>query len=219
MKLKLLEMKKQDSHINILFTVKFLFLLGINISMNGQEDFKPNGKAFGKVFWNYNYNFTEDATQRNTFALQRAYLGYVYNFSENISTKITFDGARTSAASSFTVFLKTAQLDWQVAQPVKLSLGLIGLKQFDTQEKFWGYRYIFKDFQDEFALGTSADLGVNAEITLAKNLKANLFVLNGEGYTRVQDNMGRMKVGGNLIFTPVKGLILKGFFWVAKLQN
>ncbi len=177
-----------------------------------KEEFNPNGKAFGKVFFNYNYNFTEGETQRNTFALQRAYLGYKYNFSENMSVKITLDGARTSDASDFTVFLKTAQLDWKVAKPVKLSVGMIGLKQFDTEEKFWGYRYIFKSFQDEFKLGSSADLGINAEISIIENLKANVFLLNGEGYTSAQDMNGRMKVGGNLIFTPLKGLIIKGYY-------
>lgn len=177
-----------------------------------KEEFKPNGRAFGKVFFNYNYDFTEGATQRNTFMLQRAYLGYKFNFSKNISAKITIDGARLSNASAFTVFLKHAQLDWRVADPVKLSIGVIGLKQFDTQEKFWGFRYIFKDFQDEFALGTSADLGINAEIKIFESLTANVFILNGEGYTRIQDNMGRMKAGGNLIYKPVKGLVLKGYY-------
>jgi len=181
-------------------------------SSETEEEFKPNGKAFGKVFFNYNYNFTEGETQRNTFALQRTYLGYKYNFSENISAKITLDGARTSDASDFTVFLKTAQLDWKVAKPLKLSIGMIGLKQFDTQEKFWGYRYLFKSFQDEFKLGSSADLGINAEIKIIESLKANVFVLNGEGYTNAQDINGRMKVGGNLIYTPVKGLVVKGYY-------
>ncbi|MGD2034605.1 MAG: hypothetical protein PVF73_06100, partial [Bacteroidales bacterium] len=152
---------------------------------------------------------------RNTFAVQRVYLGYKYSFSENLSSKITLDGARFNEATEkigITVILKHAQLDWKIVEPVKLSSGLIGLKQFDTQEKFWGYRYLFKSFQDEFALGSSADLGVNAEISISDNLKANLFILNGEGYSRIQDNMGRMKAGGNLIFTPVKGLVLKGYY-------
>lgn len=191
-----------------------LLTCGMIYAQDSESDpeYKPNGKAFGKVFLNYNYNLTQDATQRNTFALQRAYLGYKYNFSKNISAKITVDGARSTTASSFTVVLKHAQLDWKVADPVKLSVGLIGLKQFDTQEKFWGYRYLFKSFQDEFALGSSADLGINAEIKIVENLKTNLFILNGEGYTRIQDNNGRMKLGGNLIYTPVKGLTLKGYY-------
>lgn len=188
-----------------------VFATGYIYSQDVKPEFKPSGKTFGNVFWNYHYNLSEGSTQRNTFEIQRSYLGYSYAFSEKISTKITLDVGNDDG-SAFTAYLKTAQLDWNVAAPVKLSLGLIGLKQFDTQEKFWGYRYIFKSLQDEFALGTSADLGVNAEITLAKSLKANVFLLNGEGYKKIQDEMGRLKTGANLIFTPVEGLILKGYY-------
>lgn len=177
-----------------------------------KEEFKPSGKAFGKIFFNYHMDLTEDASQLNTFQLQRAYFGYKQKMTEDISLKITLDGARTSGASAYTVFLKHAQLDWKVSSGVKLSMGVIGLKQFDTQEKFWGYRYIYKDFQDEFGLGTSADLGVNAEVKLAENLHANFFVLNGEGYTKIQDSQGRMKAGGNLVYQTKEGLTLKAYY-------
>jgi hypothetical protein len=195
-----------------------LFFSAFAVGQETGEEFMPSGKVFGKVFFNYNYNMSEDAEQRNTFALQRTYFGYKYKFSKDISFKLTLDAVRQvkdvegNVISPYVAQLKHAQLDWKVADPVKLSVGLIGLKQFDTQEKFWGYRYIFKSFQDEFALGSSADLGINAEIKLAESLKANVFVLNGEGYSRIQDDMGRMKVGGNLIFEPVDGLIFKGYY-------
>ncbi|MBA7558213.1 hypothetical protein ES705_51006 [subsurface metagenome] len=126
-----------------LFILPFLLL---NLNLLAQEetevDFKPSGQAFGKVFWNYNYKLSGDANKKSSFALQRAYLGYKYQFSENISAKITLDGARfndDTEGIGFTVILKHAQLDWKVAEPVKLSLGLIGLNQFSDQEKFWGY--------------------------------------------------------------------------------
>lgn len=204
-------MKMKKFNLLLLFALIFSGLL-FSQETESPETFKASGNAFGKVFFNYHYDLTKDSEKRNSFELQRTYLGYKYNFSKSISAKITLDGARKSDASSYTVFLKTAQLDWKIANPIKLSVGMIGLKQFDTQEKFWGYRYLFKSFQDEFALGSSADLGVNAEIKIIDNLTANVFVLNGEGYTKVQDNMGRMKAGGNLIYTPVKGLILKGYY-------
>jgi hypothetical protein len=177
-----------------------------------QEEFKPNGKAFGKVFFNYHLDITEGAEKVNSFEIQRSYLGYKYHFSKDISAKITLDAGPVGVGSAYTVFVKIAQLDWQVAKPVKLSVGLIGLKQFDTQEKFWGYRYIFKSFQDEFAFGSSADLGANVEIKLMDNLSMNVFALNGEGYKKIQDNMGRMKVGGDIIYKPIKGLILKAYY-------
>jgi hypothetical protein len=197
-------------HFYTLFIAFFSFGF-LNAQENQQTDsFKPHGNAFGKVFWNYHYSF--DGNQKSSFEIQRAYLGYKFNFSENISTKITIDGARVTEASPFTVVLKHAQLDWQVATPLTLSLGLMGLTQFDTQEKFWGYRYIYKSFQDEFALGTSADLGVNANLQLTDWLEADLFMLNGEGYTRLQDDFGMHKFGGDLVAEPVDGLILKAYY-------
>ena len=61
---------------------------------------------------------------------------------------------------------------------------MIGNKQFKYQESIWGYRYMYKTFQDENKFGSSADLGVNGEIKVTENLKINLFVLNGEGYKK-----------------------------------
>ncbi|MGL6016400.1 MAG: MarR family winged helix-turn-helix transcriptional regulator, partial [Selenomonadaceae bacterium] len=138
--------------------------------------------------------------------------GVEYNFSEAITGKVVLDGARKSEASEYTAFLKIAQLDWKLNDKALLSMGMIGLKQFDTQEKFWGYRYVYKDFQDEFGFGTSADLGCNLEYTFNSKVMANLFVLNGEGFTRVQDSNGKIKVGGSVIYEPVKGLLLKGYY-------
>jgi hypothetical protein len=139
-------------------------------------------------------------------------LGYKYAFSENISAKITFDGSRASSASAYTVFLKHAQLDWKLVSPVKLSLGLLGLTQFSDQEKFSGYRYVFKSFQDEFSFGSSADLGINIQLTPHEMVRIDAFVNNGEGYKNLQDDYGMHKVGGDILFKPIKGLQLKAYY-------
>ena len=75
---------------------------------------------------------------------------------------------------------------------------MIGNKQFKYQESIWGYRYMYKTFQDENKFVSSADLGVNAEIKLSEKIDLNLFALNGEGYKNVQDDNGFIKIGGNL---------------------
>lgn len=177
-----------------------------------KAEFTPNGKPFAKVFWNYHYDMTKDVDKTSAFQLQRAYLGYQYAFSENISTKITLDVGSNSGGSAYTAFLKTAQLDWKVLSPVKLSLGLIGMKQWNDQEKFWGYRYISKTIQDEHKFGTSADLGVNAEIKLHPKLIVNLLIVNGGGYKKLQDDYGMHRVGGNIVAQPIKGLTLKAYY-------
>ena len=89
---------------------------------------------------------------------------------------------------------------------------MIGNKQFKYQESIWGYRYMYKTFQDENKFGSSADLGVNGEIKVSENLKMNLFMLNGEGYKNIQDDDGYMKIGGNLIYEISNGLSLKLYY-------
>jgi len=191
--------------------ILFILLTTVVNFSNAQEkkDFKPNGKPLFKVFWNYHTDLTSNATQTSAFELKRTYFGYKYAFSKDIKAKITFDVGSNSGGSAYTTFLKAAQIDWKVASGVKISMGLIGLKQFNDQEKFWGYRYLEKSFQDQYGFGSSADLGINAEFKLASNLKANFLIINGEGYKKVQDTDGNQKVGGSLVYKPAKGFVAK----------
>jgi hypothetical protein len=193
---------------------QLLFLSGIFMSIatfaqSTDEDFKPSGDVNFKVFWNYHTDFSDNATKKSAFELTRSYLGYKYAFSESVSAKITFDVGSNSGGSEYTAYLKTAQLDWKASDAVKLSFGLIGMKQFNDQEDFWGYRYIYKSFMDANGFGSSADLGVHAEFKLSNHLKANVLIANGEGYKKLQDEDGYQKFGGSLIFTPIKGLTTK----------
>lgn len=193
-----------------LFLLLSALLLTISsFSQTTEEDFKPSGEVLFKVFWNYHYDFSQNATKKSAFEINRSYFGYGYNFSKNISAKIIFDAGSDAGFSEYSILLKAAQLDWKVAEGVKLSMGLIGMRQFNDQEDFWNYRYVFKSFQDEHSYGPSADLGVNAEFKVTKTLKANFVVSNGEGYKKLQDEDGNQKIGGSLIFEPIKGLTTK----------
>jgi len=210
-----------DSQLIIIFKKmkKGIFLLSLGIffalytnAQETKESFKPGGKIFGKVFFNYNYNLTKEVDKNSSFEVKRSYFGAKYNFSKALSTKITFDVGSNAAGSAYTAFLKTAQLDWRLNSILKLTTGLMGLKQYNNQEHLWGYRYIYKSFIDEYGFGTCADLGANIEIKPIDMIKVNLFVLNGDGYKAVQDNYGKYRVGGNLILTPINGLEMKTYF-------
>jgi len=196
-------MKKQ-----ILFLSALLLTISL-FSQSIEEEFKPSGEVQFKVFWNYHYEFSQNATRKSAFEINRSYFGYAYDFSKNISAKITFDVGSDIGFSEYSILLKTAQLDWKVAEGVKLSMGMIGMRQFNDQEDFWNYRYIFKSFQDEHRYGPSSDLGVNAEFTLTKTLKANFVISNGEGSSKLQDEDGNQKFGGSLVYEPIKGLTTK----------
>ena len=189
-----------------------LFSLFTFFTFAQDSDSEPKGEPHFKVFWNYNYDFSEDVTQTSAFELDRVYLGYKYKFNDNVSAKITYDVGKNDAGSNYTAFVKIAQLDYKLSSKVKLSMGMIGGKQFNDQEKVWGYRYIYKTLQDENKFGSSADLGVNAEIKLSDNLTTNIFALNGEGYKNPQDADGNQRFGLNLIYDFSDKLKMKFYY-------
>ena len=194
-------------------TKKLYFtILVIFFSLNIYTQDTNKGDIFSTIFWNYNTDLSSESSKKNSFEVKRVYLGYKFKIDDKISAKVTFDIGKNSAGSDYTAFLKTAQIDWSLKDNFKLSFGMIGNKQFKYQESIWGYRYLYKTFQDENKFGSSADLGVNGEIKVSKNLKMNLFMLNGEGYKNIQDDDGYMKIGGNLIYEISNGLSLKLYY-------
>ena len=181
-------------------TIVVILILAFNFNYS-QEEFQQNGSPHFKIFWNYHNDFTKDVTKKSAFELKRVYLGYKHNFSENISTKVTYDIGSNPSGSEYTAYVKIAQLDWKLNPKLKLSMGLIGNKQFNDQEKLWGYRYTYKGFLNEFKFGASADLGINSEFIINPKLKVNLFVFNGEGYKALQDDDGYQRVGTSFIYS------------------
>jgi len=173
------------------------------------EEFKPSGTGIGVVFFDYKYDLTKDAVQKSAYEISRAYLGYKYDFSKAVSGKVIFDMAYDATLKNYSVFLKNAQLDWAVLPMLKLSMGMIGLKHFDTQEKFMNNRYVMKTMIDNYGFGVAADLGLNVEIPVNDMFTFNLFAVNGEGFKSLQDKDGLHRFGGNVIAKPIDGLLLK----------
>jgi len=189
-----------------------IFLLAITASgQNEKESFKPSGKVFMRVFTNYHSSFT-DGTSASAFELDRAYLGYDFNLSENFSGKINFDIGNPGNGSAFemSAFIKNAYLSYS-KDKLSVSFGMISTTQFELQEKFWANRYIEKSFQDAYKIGSSADLGVRASYNFTNWLSANLIVVNGEGYKKLQaDN--NFKSGLGLTVIPVKNLTAFAYY-------
>ena len=107
------------------------------------------------------------------------------------------------------VYLINALLCWKTGD-FTLNFGLIGLEQFNIQEKFWGYRYILKSFQDKYKFGSSADMGVVGKYKFASWFSADLTFINREGYKKLnKDNKYRYGIG--LTFYPVQNLTVRGY--------
>ena len=191
----------------ILFTLFLLFLINDYLKM-----IQPENQA--SKFFEFKNDFNKRCRKNTAFELKRVYLGYSYKFDDKISGKITYDIGSNSSGSAYTAYVKVAQLDWKVSSKVKFSLGLIGNKQFKGQENLWGYRYVYKSFQDEYKFGAEiADLGFNSEFKLNSKLTMNVFFLNGEGYKNVQDNDGNIRQGVSFFYDlPKKGFETRIYF-------
>jgi hypothetical protein len=189
----------------------------ISAIMFAQEEFKPSGSPFAKIYFNYHADLSGNGTG---FEIQRAYFGYKYSISETFSGHITLDvgspevdiNDSVTVGTSFemTAFLKTAAVAYSQGN-LKVEAGLIGLQQFKLQESYWKRRYIYKSFQDWTKMGPSADLGAMVSYRFFDILSADLTVRNGEGYKKLQSDKA-LNTGLGITLTPFKGLVIRGFY-------
>ena len=169
---------------------------------------EPKGKAIVQVFGSFNTGFGAENDSRG-FELERSYLGYEYKLGNGLSVKSVLDMGKSSDVSDNNrlVYVKNAMISWKKGN-MTLNGGLISTTQFNFQEKFWGYRYIMKDFQDMYKFGSSADLGLSVAYKFADWISADAIVVNGEGYKKIQKNDG-LNYGLGVTLTPVKGFQIR----------
>ena len=169
---------------------------------------EPKGKAIVQVFGNFHTGFGTENDDRG-FELERSYLGYEYKLDKNLTVKGVMDIGRSSDVSDYhrMAYIKNAMISWKTGN-LTLNGGLISTTQFNFQEKFWGYRYIMKSFQDQYKFGSSADLGISVTYKFADWLSADAIIVNGEGYKKVQKNDG-LNYGLGTTLTPAKGLQIR----------
>lgn len=174
----------------------------------GTAAHEPKGKAIIQIFTNFHSGFGS-ANDKRGFDLDRSYLGYEYNLGKGLSIKGVMDIGKSSDVNDHQriAYIKNAQVTW-IHKKLTLSGGLISMNQFSVQEKFWGYRYIMKSFQDQYKFGHSADLGLSASYRFADWITTDVTVANGEGYKKVQVKDG-MLYGAGIKLNPLKALTLR----------
>ena len=180
------------------------FLAMAGMAQEGKDEM-PKGKAIVQVFGNFHAGFGKENDDRG-YELERSYLGYEYNFGKGLSAKAVMDVGKSSDVGDYQriAYIKNAMVSWKTAK-LTLNGGLVSTTQFNFQEKFWGYRYIMKSFQDEYKFGSSADLGLSAAYEFADWISADAIIVNGEGYKKIQSNEG-LSYGLGVTLTPVSGL-------------
>lgn len=182
-----------------------LACIGMTAQAQNTQKEEPKGKAIVQVFGNFHTGFGTE-NDESGFELERSYLGYEYKLNKNLTVKSVMDIGKSSDVSDYhrMAYIKNAMISWKTGN-LTLNGGLISTTQFNFQEKFWGYRYIMKSFQDQYKFGSSADLGISAAYQFADWISADVIIVNGEGYKKVQKNDG-LNYGLGVTLTPVKGL-------------
>jgi len=193
-----------------LIALAFTMLAGTAFAQEADDAFKPNGKAFFKVYTNYHSTWTNGEANR-VFEIQRAYFGYQYQLSEYISGKLTLDvGDPNFGNLQMTAYLKHAYVQYK-KNGLTAQIGMIGLQQFKLQEDLWGGRYLYKSYMDEYKFGPSADLGAYVAYDIHKMLSVDLTIANGEGYKRLEsDTVLKYSIGTTI--RPLEGLDLRASY-------
>lgn len=171
---------------------------------------EKKGSAIITIFSDIHSGFGHVNHDRG-FDLDRAYIGYKYKLPHNVEIKAVMDFGHFKEIKEYqrVGFIKNAMVTWK-HRNLTLNGGLISTTQFKKQEDFWGKRYVMKSFQDEYKFGSSADLGFSAEYKINDIISADVIIVNGEGYKKLQIDEG-MQYGAGVTITPVKGLMLRGY--------
>ena len=186
------------------FIAGLLACIGINAQAQDAATVEPKDKAIVQVFSNFHAGFGEQNNDMG-FELDRSYLGYEYKLADGLTVKGVMDIGKSKSVDDYhrIAYIKNAQVSWKKGN-LTLNGGLISTTQFNFQEKFWGYRYIMKSFQDQYKFGNSADLGISVAYKFADWVSADAIIVNGEGYKKIQVNDG-LNYGLGVTLTPVKG--------------
>jgi hypothetical protein len=162
-----------------------------SLKANNPVVFEPTGKPILRIFGNFHAGLTE-ADDNSVFEIERAYLGYQYEFSPGLSASIIVDIGSPEDESVYAIvkryaYFKNGYVKYSRGK-LAVSAGIVGMNHFNVQEKFWGYRYIMKSFADQYKFGKSADLGILASYNFTPWLSADAAIVNGEGYSQLQDD-------------------------------
>lgn len=197
-----------------------LFLTEFLSYTQEKSDKYPYGHGLAKVYTNFHKEFTYPDYE-SAFEVTRAYLGYEFFMDKNFSAEVKLDIGSPGDESPYSklkryAFFKNAALVYSTDK-FTWNFGIISLRQFKIQEKYWKHRYIYKSFQDEYKFGASADIGTSVEYSFLPWLTADATMMNGEGYNNLQiDNI--FKSGFGVSIYPSDFLITR-FYWDIMIED
>lgn len=191
-------------------------ILATSFCQESTEEFKPSGKATFKVFMDWHQGFGGDSnvdyTKDSGFELTRGVIGYQYQFSPLLSSKVIVDTDNPKSGKLTEVaYIRNAYIAYKDNR-LNAVFGILGMKQFKTQENYWGYRYIYKSAMDEYKFNNSVDAGLYLNYKVLDWLSADMAITNGEGAKSQQDTEGKYRMGYGLEVKPIDGLSFRSYY-------
>jgi len=172
---------------------------------------KLKGKVYGKIFTNF-HSQINSGNNATAFQIRRAYFGYKSQLSKYFDAHIKLDIGSPEDISEFSLirryaYFKNAYVRYK-RNKLTTYFGIIDILHFKMQEGYWAHRYIDKSFADRYRFGFKADLGWQIIYDWAKWLSTDFTIMNGEGYTKLQ-NDNTLKGGLGISFFPYKNFVVR----------
>lgn len=175
-------------------------------------------KIDGLVYSDYYYQFKNSVAgeqDRNAFQFRRIYFTFENNITQNIKVRFRLESEHASygSATKINPFVKHAYLEWTNLIPQhRIYFGLAETNAFKNSEEYWGYRSIEKTIMDLQKICSSSDMGFAIRGDMFNNIFHHwLTIFNGPGYGSSEIDRFK-KIGYALWLTPIKGLILEGYY-------
>ena len=178
------------------------------------QDSISHDKILVRVYSNFKKGILKDDLT-SSFEIRRVYLGYKGKLDEHFSAEVKLDIGSPDDLSQYSLirryaYFKTASVSYQKNR-IAAWFGLFDMQQFKLQENFWGYRYIYKSFQDEHKFGPSADIGAGIKYKICERISAELVFSNGEG-NRNSFNNDFIKQGIGITLSPLKNFTFRMYY-------
>lgn len=204
---------------NKIFVVVLCVFSWAICTVNAQNtgEFKPSGSPEVLIFTDFN-NTSSNGKNFSKFEITRAYFGYKYNFSPTFSGRLTLDVGNPGVGSlNYTAYIKYGYAQYQ-KNKFTAKFGLIQNTMYEMLESYWGSRYIYKVFQDQYGFAASADFGISAAYNFNPVVSADVMISNGGGY-KVLDTDSVLKEGIGVTLHPVKTITIRCYYDNMKKTN
>ena len=168
--------------------LSIIIILSVKWQILYNQTVNSTGHPITEIFTDFHLNI-DDTSKTSGFGLNRAYFGYNFipdsHFSGTVivNAGIPDDLAPGSIPRRY-AYIREASISYS-NEKLKIAFGITGTRLFDFQQKFWGKRYIANTYQSINGYGFVADLGIVIDYQINDIVKADITLMNGEGYSNI----------------------------------